>query len=337
MTAFKKFDPRAFLERERLAPGSTLATLATLAGLPAKNENHGIASEVVSQFDSGTVAAKSIGIQTDDQTPIHGLGKNQHLTPTPAKIAKVAKVDSSVAATEEDPWSETEEERAAIAEYDGGAPRAWAEALARLDPNNAPAHVPPWRWLRFIDDCGRFLDGGWARQAAAFGWGPLDLFGCDRERPFARIDRAGLLWLLRGRKLVAFTADTATIETPTGAHQTYRRASISYGEATLAWELSPLDGGKPDETPNDGGQLGKLCAYCGRGQLLDDPLLDAAVDGDMFRAHRSCLDLEWQSWRRDPLRRVRQSLPGRPSRNNTITPNDIIGLRPKLGINRERS
>ena len=51
MTAFKKFDPHAFLERERLAPDSTtagqplepdstttLATLATLAGQRSENE-----------------------------------------------------------------------------------------------------------------------------------------------------------------------------------------------------------------------------------------------------------------------------------------------------------
>jgi hypothetical protein len=54
----------------------------------------------------------------------------------------------------------------------------------------SPGDVPPRRWLRFIDDCGHFLDGGWAARAKELGWGPLDLFGCDRERPFARIDRA---------------------------------------------------------------------------------------------------------------------------------------------------
>ena len=31
-------------------------------------------------------------------------------------------------------WGDLEEERAAIIEYDGGAPHPWAEALARLDP-----------------------------------------------------------------------------------------------------------------------------------------------------------------------------------------------------------
>ncbi len=136
------------------------------------------------------------------------------------------------------------EERAAIAEYDGGAPRAWAEALARLDLDKPPGEVPARRWLRFVDDCGRFLDDGWARQAAAFGWGARDLFGCDRERPYARVDRAGLLWLLNGRKLVAFTAETATIETLSGAHQTYRRGSVAHSEVTLPWTLGLLEGGR---------------------------------------------------------------------------------------------
>ena len=52
------------------------------------------------------------------------------------------------------------------------------------------------RWLQFIDDCGRFIDDGWAPCAEALGWTPLDLFGCDRAKPFSRINRAGLLWLL---------------------------------------------------------------------------------------------------------------------------------------------
>lgn len=62
-------------------------------------------------------------------------------------------------------WTDAEEERAAIVEYDGGAPRAWAEALARLDPNKPPGDVPPKRWLQFVDDCGKFIDDGWATSA----------------------------------------------------------------------------------------------------------------------------------------------------------------------------
>jgi hypothetical protein len=65
--------------------------------------------------------------------------------------------------------ADAEAERAAIIEYDGGAPRAWAEALARLDPANPPGDVPPVRWTQLIDDCGRFLDHGWAQRCAALG------------------------------------------------------------------------------------------------------------------------------------------------------------------------
>jgi hypothetical protein len=63
------------------------------------------------------------------------------------------------------------------------------------------------------------------------------LFGCDRDRPFARIDQAGLLWLLNGNCLVALSETTAVVETPTGARQTYRRKPSGPGRV-LAWELA---------------------------------------------------------------------------------------------------
>lgn len=135
------------------------------------------------------------------------------------------------------PWGDAEAERAAIVEFAGGIPREWAEGFARLDPDRPPGDVPPQRWQRFVDDIGRFLDSGFAEKAAALGWGPLDLFGCDRERPFARIDKAGLLWLLNGDRPVALTADAVVIETRSGARQTYRRTPTEPGRV-LAWELA---------------------------------------------------------------------------------------------------
>ena len=117
------------------------------------------------------------------------------------------------------------EERAAIIEEGSGARREWAEAFAQLDCARPPADVPSRRWRQFIDDCGRFLDDGWPARAIALGWKPLDLFGADRVKPFARVDQAGLLWLIAGGTLVALTATTATIETQTGARQTYRRCA----------------------------------------------------------------------------------------------------------------
>ncbi len=106
-----------------------------------------------------------------------------------------------------------QDERAVINEFNGSASRQWADWLARLDPNDPPLDVPPRRWLRFIDDCGRFLDGRWAARAAALGWGPLNLFGCNKERPFARIDHLGLLWLVNGSTIIEFHRDRAVIKT----------------------------------------------------------------------------------------------------------------------------
>lgn len=135
------------------------------------------------------------------------------------------------------PWGEAEAERAAIVEYDGGIPRIWAEGFARLDPDRPPGDVPPKRWKRFVDDVGEFLDSRFCAVAAVLDWGPLDLFGCDRDKPFASVDRAGLLWLLDGAKLVLLAEHAATIESTTGARQTYRCKSNEPGRV-LAWELA---------------------------------------------------------------------------------------------------
>jgi hypothetical protein len=137
-------------------------------------------------------------------------------------------------------WSDGEEERAAIVENDGAIPRAWAEGFARLDPDCPPGDVRAKRWLQFVNDAGGFLDSDFAAVAAALGWGPFDLFGCDRDRPFARVDRAGLLWLLNGNRLMALAENTAIIETQTGARQTYHRKPNEPGRV-LAWELTKGD------------------------------------------------------------------------------------------------
>jgi hypothetical protein len=135
-------------------------------------------------------------------------------------------------------WGDPQVERAAIVEHDGKIPPAWAEGFARLDPRRPPADAPPHRWQRFVDDVGLFVDGPFCAVAILLGWGPFDLFGCDRDRPFARIDRAGLLWLLNGDKLVELTETTATIETKTGQRQRGHRKPIEPGRV-LAWEFAP--------------------------------------------------------------------------------------------------
>jgi hypothetical protein len=150
-----------------------------------------------------------------------------------APLAPPATIDRAPAM-----WGDDEEERAAIVEHDGAIPREWAEGFAQLDPDRPPRDAPLKRWQRFVDDVGLFLDSPFCAVAAALGWGPHDLFGCDRDRPFARLDQAGLLWLLNGAKLVMLTEDAATIELATGVRQVWRCRPTEPGRV-LAWEVTP--------------------------------------------------------------------------------------------------
>jgi len=136
------------------------------------------------------------------------------------------------------PCGDREDERAETVEHDNEVPRAWTAGYTRLDPDRSPVDMPSKRWRQFIEDIGLFLDGSFCVAAATLGWGPYDLFGCDRDRPFARIDYAGLLWLINGDKLVALSENTAGIETHTGERHTYRRRPSEPG-CVLPWELIP--------------------------------------------------------------------------------------------------
>jgi hypothetical protein len=197
--AYTKFDPRAFGNQTREGTPANPAKAAKVSGHREGEQTAPLAS-------LATLAGARAETKTRDPAP--------------------------------DSWTDAEEERAAIVEYDGGAPRAWAEAMARLDPNRSPGDVPPRRWLRFLDDCGRFLDQGWAARASTLGWGPLDLFGCDRERPFVRVDHKGLLWLLNGGTIVELHRERAVIETTPGARQSYLRRPVEVGRVVLPWELT---------------------------------------------------------------------------------------------------
>ena len=132
-------------------------------------------------------------------------------------------------------WGDNEEERAALMEHDGGAPKEWAEAFATLDLAQPPGDVPADRWKLFLDDCGRFLDAGWFQRAEALGWKPFDLFGCDRCRPVAGcLQRTGLIWSIEGTKLIALSENSAVTVAADGTRRTYRRYLCQPYQA-LAW------------------------------------------------------------------------------------------------------
>jgi len=116
-------------------------------------------------------------------------------------------------------------------------PQCRTKTLPEIDVALPPADVPLRRWRQLIDDIGRFIDCGFAKKAAALGWTELDLFGCDQEKPFARIDRQGLCWLIAGNRVIGLSENEAIIETWTGARQTWHRKR-SEPDRVLPWELN---------------------------------------------------------------------------------------------------
>src|SRR5262249_22014291 len=92
--AFTKFDPHAFLESEKRG------------GAPAKPAK--VAKVDKAEAERGATLASLA-------TLAGGLPQNHNSEPAA------------------EPWTDAHDERAAIIERDDGAPRAWAEALVRLD------------------------------------------------------------------------------------------------------------------------------------------------------------------------------------------------------------
>lgn len=127
------------------------------------------------------------------------------------------------------------EERAAIIEHDGVAPRTWAEGHAALCSMAPPTGVSPARWQRIIDATGRFLDR-WAAEAIRCGWSDLDVFGCHPQAPDRRFDYMGLALLLDRVEVVALDEHGVDLLTRTGARQRFRRRPMPDGTVSL-WTL----------------------------------------------------------------------------------------------------
>jgi hypothetical protein len=108
-------------------------------------------------------------------------------------------------------------------------PDRYGRAMAALEAC-CPELVPVDRWRLAVEDGRRFL-ARWGEQAEALDWTARDLFGLHmppaKPHPsysrLSRYDETGLIWLLRGREVIALAEATAAIQTPTGATTIYRR------------------------------------------------------------------------------------------------------------------
>jgi hypothetical protein len=221
-----------WLSRSR--PEERVATPATSA---TSGKNFGVSADFSVATDLRQVATLPRAPTSSSPMSQPVADRLRHENPQDAALVPSSQMSQLSQDVPPAPYVGAETERAAIVEYDSNVPREWAEGSARLDPDRPPSDVPVKRWQRFVDDVGLFLDSPFCAVAAALGWGPHDLFGCDRDRPYARIDQAGLLWLLNGNRLVALSENTATIESRTGTRQTYRRRPSQLGQV-LAWELA---------------------------------------------------------------------------------------------------
>jgi hypothetical protein len=119
-------------------------------------------------------------------------------------------------------------------------PELYSAALTALR-EGCPAYVEAVDWRRALADGGGFL-ATWGEQASALGWTARDLFGLAPipERPafnwrrLSRYDQTGLVWLLRGRPVIALSAKTAAIQCSGFGVTTYRRASGTMQRASVS-------------------------------------------------------------------------------------------------------
>jgi hypothetical protein len=84
----------------------------------------------------------------------------------------------------------------------GPIPIDWVQGVAYLDPDRPPNDVPRHRWRQFV--CKNFLSSPekWAERAAGLGWDAMALFGCAPKRPLDHFGSAGLLWAIKGGRLI---------------------------------------------------------------------------------------------------------------------------------------
>jgi hypothetical protein len=173
--------------------------------------------------------------------------------PLPAELIETARAHKDQLRALLEARRDRPEERAAILEFDERLPRAEAEAIVLQELSGdereqaqheaspylsalaalrakCPAYVPEDCWHQAVADAAAFTIK-WGAEALAFGWTEHELYGLHPvpEQPapnysrLSRLDDMGLLWLLRGRPVVALTATEAAYRCPSGATLTCRR------------------------------------------------------------------------------------------------------------------
>ena len=90
-----------------------------------------------------------------------------------------------------------------------GIPAVYAKAFVDLLARQ-PDNVPDDRWRHCLDDSRVFFER-WGGQAQKLGWTARDLLGLHAVAPMSRYDVMGLLWSLKGERVVEFGAKMAKL------------------------------------------------------------------------------------------------------------------------------
>lgn len=106
--------------------------------------------------------------------------------------------------------------------------------LKHLQTMAAPHVVRAERWPAVVADALQLVRAGWAVQALALGWSPLDLFGAVTD-PAGDPEADGLAVRLGGRRVLALCASFATVADDGGGRAYLYRGSNQ--GARLLWAL----------------------------------------------------------------------------------------------------
>ena len=121
-----------------------------------------------------------------------------------------------------------------------GIPDPIARGLGTLFGAPIARGILDHHWWTVVNDTLAFVDHGQAAQAFALGWSAADLFGCDAQAPWHRLDRAGLMLLVQGREVSELTTAHAGLKHRDGSVLRFRRVlTPPRPPVAMLWHLLP--------------------------------------------------------------------------------------------------
>jgi hypothetical protein len=156
----------------------------------------------------------------------------------PSPVASVARVATVACSKGSDLDLAAIDERAAIAEFDGGLSRPLAEALAWVEVCPPTPGMPPRRWQEAQDSFAMLVATGVASEALAAEWTPQELCGVSSRPPHDHPEHAGLIFSMRPNDTVTDVRRAGCIIAYGTVRHIWKRAPMpADGSVCLPWEL----------------------------------------------------------------------------------------------------